>query len=149
MTQPGETETKEKQQRPIVNYLKLPDSPDEKPYLWGSRCKNCGAAYLGPRLACARCFAVGDFEEIKFGHHGTLKTFTIVHQSAPGIEVPFIAAIVDLPEGTAVRCNLGGVEPDPEKLVPLLGKNVEMYTEKVREDREGNDVIVFKYRPAQ
>jgi len=149
LTQASETETKEKQRKPIVNYLRLPDSPDEKPYLWGSRCKACGAAYLGPRLACAKCFAAGDFEEIKFGDQGTLKTFTIVHQSAPGIEVPFIAAIVDLPEGTAVRCNLGGIEPDPEKLVPLLGKKVEMYTEKVREDREGNDVIVFKYRPAQ
>jgi hypothetical protein len=149
LTQASETEAKEKQQKPIVPYLRLPESPGEKPHLWGSRCKTCGAAYLGPRMACARCFAVGDLEEIKFGDQGTLKTFSIVYQSAPGIEVPFIAAIVELPEGTAVRCNLGGIEPDPEKLVPLLGKKVEMYTEKVREDREGNDVIVFKYRPAK
>jgi len=26
---------------------------------------------------------------------------------------------------------------------------VEMYTEKVRTDREGNDVIAFKFRPAK
>jgi hypothetical protein len=30
----------------------------------------------------------------------------------------------------------------------LLGKELEMYTEKVRTDQEGNDVIVFKFRPA-
>lgn len=66
----------------------------------------------------------------------------------PGLPVPFVAAIVDLPEGTSVRCNIEGIEPDPDKLVPLLGKRVEMFTEKVRTDREGNDVIAFKFRPA-
>jgi hypothetical protein len=149
LTQAGEAEAKQKQQKPIVDYLRLPDSPDGKPYIWGNRCKACGAAFLGPRIACGRCFAVRNFEEISFGNEGTLMTFTIVHQSAPGIEVPFIAAIVELPEGTAVRCNLGGIEPDPEKVVPLLGKKLELYTEKLREDREGNDVIAPRYRPAK
>jgi len=62
--------------------------------------------------------------------------------------VPFIAAIVDMPEGTAVRANIGGVDPEGEKVAALLGKKLEMYTEKVRTDQEGNDVIVFKFRPA-
>jgi uncharacterized OB-fold protein len=100
-------------------------------------------------MACARCFAVGDFEEIRFGEYGTLRTFTIVYQSIPTVEVPFIAVVVDLPEGTAVRANLGGVEPNPDKVVPLLGKRLQMYTEKVREDKEGNDVIAYRYRPAE
>jgi uncharacterized OB-fold protein len=91
---------------------------------------------------------VDDFEELRFSDHGTLRAFTIVFQTAPGIEVPFIAAVVDLPEGTAVRANIGGVEPDGDKVAALLGKKMEMYTEKVRTDQEGNDVIVFKYRPA-
>jgi len=63
--------------------------------------------------------------------------------------VPFIAAIVDLPQGVAVRANLGGIEPDPDKLVSLLGKKLEMYIEKVREDKEGNDVVAYKYRPVK
>lgn len=145
----NEVETKEKKRNPIVPYLHLPAGPGEKAYLWGSKCRSCGAAYLGKRLACARCFAVGNFEEMRFGEYGTLRTFSIVHQSVPGIEVPFIAAVIDLPEGTAVRANLGGVEPDPDKLVPLLGKKLQMYTEKVREDKEGNDIIVYKYRPVE
>ena len=57
--------------------------------------------------------------------------------------------VIDLPEGTSVRANIEGIEPEPDKLVSLLGKRVEMYTEKVRTDREGNDVIAFKFRPAK
>jgi uncharacterized OB-fold protein len=137
----------EKRQNPIVPFLRIPESAAEKPYLWGVKCRSCGAAYLGERIACGKCFAVGDFEELRFSDHGTLRAFTIVYQTAPGIEVPFIAAIVDLPEGTAVRANIGGVEPEGEKVAALLGKQLEMYTEKIRTDREGNDVVVFKYRP--
>ena len=58
------------------------------------------------------------------------------------------AAVVDLPEGAAVKCNLGGVEPDGEKVAALLGKKLEMYTETVRTDQEGNDVVAFKFRPS-
>jgi uncharacterized OB-fold protein len=139
----------EKQQRPLVPFLVLPGREGEKAYLRGNRCKSCGAAYLGDRFACGKCSAVGNFEEIRFSDYGELHTFTIVHQTMPGLPVPFVAAIVDLPEGTSVRCNIEGIEPDPDKLVPLLGKRVEMFTDKVRTDREGNDVIAFKFRPAQ
>jgi uncharacterized OB-fold protein len=137
----------EKKQNPIVPYLRLPEAPGEEPHLWGMKCKSCGAVYLGPRLACGRCCAVENFEEIKFGGEGTLRAFTIVYMSVPGIEVPFIAAIIDLPEGTGVRANIEGIEPDGEKVAKLLGKKLQMFTQKVREDREGNDVIAFKFRP--
>lgn len=148
MTQEAEAPA-EKKERPIVPFLVLPEKEGEKPYLRGNKCKSCGAAYLGDRIACGKCFAVGDFEQIRFSDYGELHTFTIVHQSFPGLPVPYIAAVVHLPEGTAVRCNIEGVEPDGDKLVPLLGKRVEMFTEKVRTDRQGNDVIAFKFRPAQ
>ncbi len=144
----AETGTTEKQAKPIVPFLRLPDDKGGKARLIGSKCKSCGAVYLGDRLACGKCFAVGEFEEIEFSDRGELHSFTIVYQTAPGLPVPFVAAIVSLPEGTAVRANIEGIEPEPDKLVPLLGKPVEMFTEKVREDREGNDVIAFKFRPA-
>ncbi len=86
-------------------------------------------------------------EEIKLSKRGELHVFSIVHQSAPGIPVPYIAAIVDLPEGVSVRCNIEGVEPDPKNL--QFGMPVEMFTEKVHTDREGNDIIAFKFRPVQ
>ncbi|HVN84233.1 MAG TPA: OB-fold domain-containing protein [Candidatus Binatia bacterium] len=78
---------------------------------------------------------------------GTLWVYSIVHQSAPGIPTPYVAAIVDLPEGVSVRCNIIDVEPDPAKI--RFGMPVEMITKKVREDREGNDVIAFFFRPGR
>jgi uncharacterized OB-fold protein len=139
----------EKKPQPMVSYLVLPEKEGGQAYLSGSKCKACGAVYVGPRMACGKCLAVDNLEDIKFSGKGTLHTFSIVYQTAPGIPVPFVAAVVDLAEGTGIRANIEGIEPDPEKLLGLLGKPVEMFTEKVRSDREGNDIIAYKFRPAK
>ncbi len=142
----AESQTDETHEVPILPFLRLPEEQGEKPYLAGSKCTECGATYLGGRLACSRCFSTDPMEEIKLSDKGELHVFSIVHQSAPGIPVPYVAAIVDLPEGVSVRCNIEGVEPDPDKL--KFGMPVEMFTEKVHTDKEGNDIIAFKFRPA-
>ena len=136
----------EKKFRPILPFLRIPDNyPDEQPYLWGSRCKNCGTVYLGTRLACAKCATTGPFEEVRLSDEGELYVFTVIYQSFPGINVPYIAAIIDLPEGVAVRANVEGLDPNnpsPE----WFGKKVKMVAEKVATDREGNEVIAAKFR---
>jgi uncharacterized OB-fold protein len=134
--------TSEKKVRPIVPFLRL----DDRPHLVGKQCGSCGAVYLGSRIACSKCGTAGQFSEIPLSTKGNLWVYSIVHQSAPGIPTPYIAAIVDLPEGVSVRCNIIDVEPDPAKIP--FGMPVEMVTKKVREDREGNDVIAFFFRPA-
>ncbi len=135
-----------KTQRPIVPFLKLPGVAGQKPYLMGSRCKQCGATYLGTRMACSRCFSTEGMDEVKLSDKGELHVFSIVHQSAPGVPTPYVAAIVDLPEGVSVRCNINGVGPDPKNL--KFGMPVEMVTETVSTDREGNEVVAFSFRPA-
>jgi uncharacterized OB-fold protein len=132
----------EKKPRPIVPFLRL----GERPHLVGKRCAGCGAVYLGNRVACSKCGGTGPFPETPLSSKGKLWVYSIVHQSAPGIPTPYVAAIVDLPEGVSVRCNIIDVEPDPDKIA--FGMPVEMITKKVREDREGNDVIAFFFRPA-
>jgi uncharacterized protein len=136
----------EKKARPIVPFLRL-GKDGEKPYLVAKQCAGCGTLYLGARVACSKCFATGPFNEIRLGDKGTLWVYSIVHQSAPGIPTPYVAAIVDLPEGVSVRCTIAEVEPQPEKI--QFGMQVEMITKKVREDKDGNDVIAFFFRPAR
>ncbi len=133
------------QQKPIVPFLKIP-ADGSAPYLMGSRCKNCGATYLGARMACSKCFNTDPMDDVKLSDHGELHVFSIVHQSAPGVPTPYVAAIVDLPEGVSVRTNIAGVEADPKNLT--FGMPVQMVTEKIRTDREGNDVIAFSFKPA-
>ncbi len=135
-----------KKARPIVPFLRL-GTNGEKPYLVGKKCASCGAVYLGTRVACSKCTGTGPFNEIRLSDTGTLWVYSIVHQSAPGIPVPYIAAIVDLPEGVSVRCTIIDTEPKPEKI--QFGMPVEMVTKKVREDKDGNDVIAFFFRPAR
>ena len=139
----AEAPVAEKTQRAIVPFLKIPASGS--PYLQGSRCKKCGATYLGARMACSKCFSTDQMDDVKLSDKGELHVFSIVHQSAPGVPTPYIAAIVDLPEGVSVRCNIQGVEPDPKNL--KFGMPVQMVTEKIRTDREGNDVIAFSFKP--
>jgi uncharacterized OB-fold protein len=130
--------------RPIVPFLRLPD--EGQPYLVGQRCRGCGAVYLGSRRACSKCTAAGPFDEIPLSRRGELYVWSIVHQSFPGVPVPYVVGVVDLPEGVAVRCNLIDVPPDPAHL--RFGMPVEMTTGVSQQDRDGNDVVAFYFRPA-
>jgi uncharacterized OB-fold protein len=132
----------QKTERPIVPFLAL----GAHPRLLGMRCRTCGATYLkSGRVACAKCSETHTLEDIALSDRGTLWVYSIVHQSAPGIPVPYVAAIVDLPEKVSVRCTLVDVEPDPARLP--FGMPVKMITRKVRTDKEGRDVIAFFFKP--
>ncbi len=130
---------------PIVPFLRLPEQGE--PYLAGQRCAGCGAVYLGKRRACGRCLGRGPFAEVALSRRGELYVWSIVHQSMPGVPVPYVVGVIDLPEGVSVRCNLVGVEPDPAQL--RFGMPVEMTTGVSQQDRDGNDVVAFYFRPAQ
>jgi len=145
MSEASASESPAKGRRPIVSFLRLPD--DGEPYLAGQRCDGCGAVYLGKRLACAKCLGRGPFTEVPLSRRGELYVWSIVHQSFPGVPVPYVVGVVDLPEGVSVRCNLIDVEPDPKAL--RFGMPVEMTTAVSQQDREGNDVVAFYFRPAR
>ena len=146
MPQEAQPQSGEKKVRPIVPFLRLGTNGDT-PHLVAKKCSHCGALYFGNRVACSKCYQTGPFVEARLSNKGTLYVYSIVHQSAPGIPVPYVAAIVDLPEGISVRCTIIDVVADPATLT--FGMPVEMVTKKVREDKEGNDVIAFFFRPAK
>ena len=108
---------------PAVDYLKIPD--DGEPYLEGYRCGACAAIVLGDRPACPKCAARGTLAPTRLSNRGTLYAYSIVHRSFPGIDVPYVSAIVDLEGGGTVKGNLIDVEPDPQKIPfaePLIAK---------------------------
>ena len=78
---------------PIVDYLVL----DGDPHLEANECTACGARYFDRRNACANpdCGG-GDFRRVPVAPTGEVRAFTIVSHAAPGIPVPFVAAVIDL-----------------------------------------------------
>ena len=130
--------------RPIVEFLKIPQGGT--PYLEGQKCRKCSAVFLGERLTCSSCGTSGSFEAIRLSNRGELYVFSIVHRSFPGIEVPYVSAIVDLDGGGTVKGNLIGIEPDPAKI--RMGMPVEVvYEIAPRKDREGNEYLTYYFKP--
>ena len=96
------------EQIPLVDYLVLGDDP----HLVANECTACGARFFDRRNACAGCGET-EFKRVDVATEGEVRAFTIVAFAAPGIPVPYVAAVVDC-DGTSVRANLINVEPDPE-----------------------------------
>lgn len=130
--------------RPVVRFLAIPDDGD--PYLEGHKCQNCGAIFLGARETCSSCGTNGELEATRLSNRGELYVYSIVHRSFPGIDVPYVSAIVDLEGGGTVKGNLINVEPDPEKI--RMGMPVEVvYEIAPRKDAEGNEYLTYYFQP--
>lgn len=131
---------------PVVDFLKIPDGGD--PYLEGSRCKACGSIFLGQRMACSKCGAVDQLETRKLANEGELYVYSIVHRSFPGVQVPYVSAIVDLKGGGTVKGNLIGVDPDPRKIPMGMPVRVVFKDALGRKDRDGNSYLSYFFEPA-
>ena len=130
---------------PVVDFLKLPEGGD--PYLEGQKCNECGAIYLGERDTCAKCGTTGSIEPIQLANTGTLYVYSIVHRSFPGIEVPYVSAIVDLDGGGTVKGNLIGVDADPEKIPFGMPVDVVYKDALGRKDSDGNSYVSYFFQP--
>lgn len=124
---------------PIVDHLVL----EPEPHLQAHECTTCGARFFGRRNACASCGGTG-FVDVAVPTEGEVTAYTIVSFAAPGIEVPFVAAVIDC-DGTTVQGNLTNVEPDPEHV--RLGQRVRLTTYSMGTDSEGDEGVGFAFEP--
>ena len=130
---------------PVVPWLK---HDDDGPYLEGQRCSSCGAVYLGERAQCSNCGARSGINAEKLQNRGKLYSYSIVHRSFPGIEVPYISAIVDLEGGGTIKGNLIDVEPDPAKIAFDMPVEVVFRDALGRKDSDGNAYVSYFFKPA-
>ncbi len=123
----------------MVDYLKL--APE--PHLVAHQCTSCGARFFDRRNACAGCGGT-EFKDADVAPSGEVRAFTIVSLAAPGIPVPFVAAVIDC-DGTSVRGNVINVEPDDEHV--KLGMKVKLATYSLGEDSQGTEAVGFGFEP--
>ena len=131
--------------RAAMPYLRFDDAG--APYLLGARCDACGAVALGERTVCNACAARNRMVALRLGTRGTLYNYTIVHRSFPGVRTPFVAAIVELEGGGAIKGTLIDVDPDPAALP--FDMPVEMiFRETGQTSKDGEPFISHYFAPA-
>ncbi len=131
---------------PVVDYLKIPDDGD--PYLEGHKCGSCGAIFLGARNVCSKCGARDQMKAVRLSNRGKLYSYSIVYRSFPGIDVPYISAVVDLDDGATLKGNLIDVEPDPKNIEFDMPVEVVFGDALGRKDREGHSYLSYFFKPA-
>ena len=128
-----------------TNYIRQEDG---EYFLSGLKCKGCNSIFLEDRSSCGKCFARDCFVELKLGNTGKLYSYSIVHRSFPGVEVPYISAIVDLEGGGTIKGNLIGVNPSPENITFDMTVNVVFKDALGRQDKDGNSYVSYFFEPA-
>lgn len=124
--------------------LGLFSTSSPSPHLIGGRCKACGNYMFPKYLACPKCFS-DEVEAVPLSSNGTLHSFTNVQRAMPEFAVPFVLGLVDFPEGVRVMAQIE--TENPENLE--IGMEMEVTTGVIRKNKEGQDVISYKFRPAQ
>jgi uncharacterized protein len=127
----------------IVDYLVIDDG---EPHLAAWEAADTGALYFDRRNADAKGGGT-EFKRRKLATTGTLRSFSIVHRTVPGVPAPYVSGLVDLDGGGSVKGNLVNVPPDPEHV--QLGMRVRMTTFPVGTDDDGTEAIAFGFEPAE
>jgi uncharacterized protein len=118
--------------------------------LVGTRCTACGTYYFPPERVLCRNPACGsdDLEERELSRRGKVWSFSVNHYDAPAPAVakaPYAVVAVELnAEQMVVLGQLAeGADPDALK----IGDTVEVVIERLFTDDEGNEHLVWKWKP--
>lgn len=126
---------------PVVNYLVLDDG---EPHLAAQECTNCGARYFATRVACARC-GKREFTTRPLPTTGEVGSYTIIYRAAPGVQAPFVSALVDLDDGTTVKSKI--VDCPADDAAVKLHMRVRLTTFEAGTDATGVTAIAFAFAP--
>lgn len=134
--------------RPAFPFIKVDELGH--PALQAQRCTHCGATYADTeRVACGKCGARADALELFTpASEGTLHAAVIVHRGFPGVEVPFISAVVDLDGGPAIKGTLRGTRGfTPADIA--AGQRVRLCFDDAlgRKDKDGNSYVAHYFEP--
>ncbi len=130
---------------PIADYFEVTDDDDAPVRLRGSRCPACDEVFYPRRLVCAKCLHEGT-DDVLLSTGGTLYTWTWVHVplfAKTDAEVSeYAVGQVDLAEGPRVQAILMGA---PGAF--SIGMPLELGLETLRQDEDGNDVVIYRFTP--
>jgi uncharacterized OB-fold protein len=118
----------------------LPQPTPESAHFWEGtrlqelrlqRCNHCQEHYFPPRPFCPHCHGQ-DIEVVRASGKATLYSYVISQRPAPGIEAPYVLAVVELEEGPRMMTNIVDCPARPESLP--LGMPLEVHFEQQSEE---------------
>jgi len=117
----------------------------EEPHLIGTRCSKCGKAFFPPRSVCSYCLTDEGIEPARLGNRGKLYAYTVINVASREFNPPYPFGFVIIePEMIRIPTLLTEM-PDQEILE--AGTEMEMVVTKLRDDKEGNEIVTYKFRP--
>ena len=138
------TEAKAGKKIPFKENLFVEQSEiDGKPRMLGTHCQQCGRYSFPFREICIFCHS-RKAQKAYLSPRGKLHTFTICRVPVPNTHPPYGIGFVELPEGLMVFSQFTkGTEKDLK-----IGMEMEMVVEKLKTDKDGNEIFTYKFRPA-
>lgn len=112
--------------------------------LVGSTCLSCKKTFFPKKKICPECFE-GHLIEDTLSNRGKLHAYAMSVMGPPTMEIPYVQAYVDLPEGIKLFSLLKDWEPIDETL--KIGMDMEMVIDKISVDSAGDDILGYKFRP--
>jgi uncharacterized OB-fold protein len=112
------------------------------PHLIGGRCKDCGAISYPRADVCTKCLSDG-VEAMRLSSHGTLYSYSVVHQAPKGWNVPYALGYVDLPEGVRVLAHL-----DAKKSELVIDGRMTLSHGVVGSAADGTPLSTYTFVPA-
>ena len=131
----------------IPDSLHVPKSKDDDFYLLGAGCSICGYVCFPPKLVCVKCLRDDSMKRIKLSPFGILETFAVMQIAPPGFTAPYIIGYVKLDNGPLVFTLITQCEARNGALE--IGEKMELVIEKIGDDKNGNDIVGWKFRPAK
>ena len=112
--------------------------------LIGRKCQDCGETFFGVPQFCLKCTSA-NLNPVELTGEGVVTTYTIVRQAPPGWQgdVPYLLGTVRVPEGPTIASEV--VDCPEEDL--KVGLPVELTMRVGGTDKEGNEIVVYKWRP--
>lgn len=133
---------------PLKEGLWSTQSEGGLPQLIGSKCEVCGELFFPKKEKgwCIHC-QNKSLIDVTLSREGKIASFSVVMQQPGGDfyegPVPFSYGCLDLLEGIRIE-TLFSTDDFGELAV---GKTAELVIEKLCDDKEGNEVITFKFKP--
>ncbi|MBI2318211.1 MAG: OB-fold domain-containing protein [Betaproteobacteria bacterium] len=125
--------------------FRVPQAPQDKPYLLGSRCGECGYTSFPATQVCPVCLKPRTMKDVPLSRRGKIHTFAISMIGTSQHKAPYVQAYVDLPEGPRVFAAIVNCPPTPEAV--RAGMAVELVLGPVGEDEEHNEIIGYQFQP--